>query len=60
MTLKFTFLQPGLNVINLFLSVIYGFLYLPRVFVRIDQKSLLIANTLAYYKNLYIKDKKVL
>jgi hypothetical protein len=44
--------HPGANV-KLFLSVIYGFLYKAyRVFVRIDQKSLPITNTLAYYENL--------
>ncbi len=43
---------PEGNVIKLFPPVIYGFLYKARVFVRLDQKSLPMTNTLAYYENL--------
>jgi len=42
--------RPGLNDIKRFLSMIYGFLYLARVFVILDWKSLPVKNTLAYYK----------
>jgi hypothetical protein len=34
-----------------FLSVIYGFSYQARVFVRLDWKSLPMTNTLAYHEN---------
>ncbi len=47
----FVELSPGANVIKLFLSVIYGFLYYARVFVRLDRKSSPVTNTLSYYKN---------
>jgi hypothetical protein len=40
---------PGANVIKLFMSVIYGFSYYARVYVRLDQKSLPMTNTQAYY-----------
>jgi hypothetical protein len=42
---------PGPNVIKLFLSVIYEFLYKARVFVRLGWKILPMTNTLDYYKN---------
>jgi len=44
-------LPPGANVIKLFLSVIYGFSYLARVFVigKLFWSSL--TNTLAYHEN---------
>jgi hypothetical protein len=42
---------PGVNVTNLFESVIYEFLYQARVFVRPGLKSLPGTITLAYYKN---------
>jgi hypothetical protein len=45
-------LRPGVNVIKLFLSLIYGFSYPATVFIILDRKSLPIANTLAYYENL--------
>ncbi len=51
--------NTGANVIKLFLSVIYGFLYLARVFVRLYWKSLPMTNTLAYYKNPKFTDKEV-
>ncbi len=44
-------LPPGANVKKLFFSMIYGFLYQARVFVRLAQKSLQMTNTLAYYEN---------
>jgi hypothetical protein len=50
----------GANFIKLFWFVIYRFLYYARVFVRHDWKSFPGTNTLAYYKNSYITDKKVL
>jgi hypothetical protein len=42
---------PGANVIKLFWSVIYIFLYKARVFVRLGLKSLPRTNTVAYYEN---------
>ncbi len=42
---------PGANVIKLFLSVIYGFLYKAREFLRLDLKSVPMTNTLANYDN---------
>ncbi len=48
---SFITLTPGANVLKLFLSVIYGFLYIARMFVRLDCKSLSMTNTLAYYKS---------
>ncbi len=49
---SFITLDPGANVKKLFLPMIYVFLYLARVFVRLDWKSLPMTNTLAYYENL--------
>ncbi len=42
-------MTPGANVIDLFLSVIYGFSYQATAFVRLSWKSLPGTNTLAYY-----------
>jgi hypothetical protein len=44
--------QPGANVIKLFLSVIYGFLYYVRVFVISKLFWSSLTNTVAYYENL--------
>ncbi len=46
-----SWVTPGANVIKKFTPVIYGFSYQARVFVRLDQKSLPMTNTLAYYEN---------
>jgi hypothetical protein len=47
-------------MLNNFLSEINEFLYNAIVFFRIGWNSLPGTNTLAYYKNLLITDKKVL
>ncbi len=49
---------PEANVIKLFLSVIYEFLYQARVFVRLGWKGLPGTNTLAYYEHTLITYKK--
>jgi hypothetical protein len=48
---SFVTLTPGLSVIKLFLSMIYGFLYKARVFVGLGWKSLPGTNILASYEN---------
>ncbi len=48
----FITLGTGPNVIKLFLSVISGFSYQARVFVRLEQKSSPMTNTLAYCENM--------
>ncbi len=46
---KFYEIGPWGQGYKTFLSVIYGFLYQARLFVRLGWKSLPRANTLAYY-----------
>ncbi len=53
-------LGPGANVITDFLSVIYIFSYLARMFVRLGWRSLTKTNTLAYYENPLFMGKEVL
>ncbi len=55
----FTNSRPGANVIKLFLSVMYGFSYKARVFLRLDQESLPMTNTLAFYENPQFTDKNI-
>jgi hypothetical protein len=49
---------PGPNVIKVFWSVNHGFLYEARVFVLGKLFPSSLTNTLAYYENPYITDKK--
>ncbi len=49
---------PGVNLIKLFLSVIYEFLNSARVFVRLGWKRLPGTNTLAYYEHSQITEAK--
>jgi hypothetical protein len=44
-------LSPGANVIKLFLSLIYGFSYKTRVFIRLVWKNLPMTITVAYYED---------
>jgi hypothetical protein len=50
-TKKFYKIVPRSQCHKKILSVIQGFSYLARVFVRLDLKTLLMTNTLAYYEN---------
>jgi hypothetical protein len=53
-------MELGANFVKLFLSVIYEFSHKDRVLVRICSKNFPRSNTLSYYKNSLIADKKVL